>query len=121
MSNPRSAKGWAAKIKAACEDAGTYQPYFDTSIQALAELLERREAVARQYKAEGSVPVIEQTNKAGFKSRVKNPLLVLWLDLQSSALSYYKELGLTPGGRTKLGLPPDPSSASGPMDPLFGD
>lgn len=121
MSNPKTAKGWAVKIRAACEAAGTYQPYFDTSIQALAEILEKREAAARQYRAEGSIPIVEQTNKAGFKSRVKNPLLVLWMDLQAAALSYYKELGLTPGGRTKLGLPPDPSAAMGPKDPLFGD
>ena len=97
------------------------QKHIDTSIQALAEILEKREAAARQYRAEGSIPIVEQTNKAGFKSRVKNPLLVLWMDLQAAALSYYKELGLTPGGRTKLGLPPDPSAAMGPKDPLFGD
>ena len=121
MSNPRTAKGWAVKIKAACEAAGTYQPYFDPTIQALAEILERREAAARQYKAEGSVPVVEQTNKSGFTSKVKNPLLVLWMDLQSAALSYYKELGLTPGGRTKLGLPPDSLVPTGQKDPLFGD
>ena len=116
-----NAGGWEKRIRAACLEAGTYQPYFDPSIRALAEVLERRDAAAKQYRDEGSHPVVEQTNKAGYTSTVKNPLLVLWMDLQSAALSYYRELGLTPGGRTKLGLPPDPSAGGKGPDPLFGD
>ena len=119
--NPRTVKGWVQRITAACNAAGTYQPYFDATIQALAEILVKRDAAEKQYRESGSQPVVSFTNKGGASNPVRNPMLVLWLDLQSAALSYYKELGLTPAGRTKLGLPPDPSAATGPKDPLFGD
>ena len=33
---------------------------------------------------------------------VKNPLLVLWDDLNKSALAYWRDLGLTPAGLKKL-------------------
>ena len=121
MGNPKTVKGWTKKIRAACIAAGTYQPYFDAPIQALAEILVQRDAAERQYKESGSQPVVAYTNKGGASNPTRNPMLVLWMDLSSAALSYYKELGLTPGGRTKLGLPPDPSTATGPKDPLFGD
>lgn len=121
MGNPKTVKGWTKKIRDACIAAGTYQPYFDAPIQALAEILVQRDAAEKQYKESGAVPVVAYTNKGGASNPTRNPMLVLWMDLSSAALSYYKELGLTPGGRTKLGLPPDPSAATGPKDPLFGD
>lgn len=33
---------------------------------------------------------------------VKNPLLVLWDDLNKSALAYWRELGLTPAGLKRI-------------------
>ena len=115
-------RGWKAKIRRACREAGTYQPYFEAVIASLAETLAQLDEVRAQYEEEGSEPVVEQTNRAGHTSTVKNPLLVLIMDLRSAALGYYKELGLTPGGRTKLGLPPYPTSGSGKAkDPMFGD
>jgi hypothetical protein len=32
----------------------------------------------------------------------KNPLLVLWDDLNKSALAYWRDLGLTPSGLKKI-------------------
>lgn len=32
----------------------------------------------------------------------KNPLLVLWDDLNKSALAYWRDLGLTPAGLKKI-------------------
>ena len=33
---------------------------------------------------------------------VKNPKLVIWMDLNTQALAYWKELGLTPSGLKRL-------------------
>ena len=94
MAKAKTAKGWAGVIREACRAAGTYQPYFEEPIQALGEILAKRDAAARQYRETGEKPVVVYTNKGGAANLVKNPMLVLWLDLQSAALSYYKELGL---------------------------
>ena len=93
---------WAKKIKQACEEAGTYRPYFDYTIVTLAEILEKRDEAAQAYKDYGSVPLIEYTNKGGSTNLVKNPAIILWDDLNKSALAYWRDLGLTPAGLKKL-------------------
>lgn len=114
------AKSWRTKIKKLCVAAGTYQPYFDATITALAEVLEKRDAAEEQYRASGANPIVAYTNKGGATNPTRNPMLALWMDLQSDALRYYETLGLTPAGRNKLGLSPGPASAGG-KDDLFGD
>lgn len=102
MKNLETADRWSRAIRAECKKNGTYKKTDDGAIAILAEIMQKREAVQRQYEAEGSRAVIEYTNGAGKTNSVKNPLLVLWLDLTSSALPYLKELGLTPAARKKL-------------------
>ena len=46
--------------------------------------------------------VIEYTNKGNATNMVKNPLLILWDDLNKSALAYWRELGLTPSSFRKM-------------------
>ena len=67
---------WKSKIKASCEELGTYRPSFDV--------------------------VIEYTNKGGSTNHVQNPLLKLANELNRDALTYWKELGLTPAGLKRL-------------------
>lgn len=88
-------KKWKNRIKKACKTAGTYQPFFDSVIDTLAGILETRDAAREQYEASGSEPVIEYTNKAGATNTVKNPALVVVMELDTQALAYWKELGLT--------------------------
>ena len=91
------------KIKDACTAAGTYRPFFDSTIGILAEILEKRDQAREQYEKEfDSQPVITYTNKAGASNPVKNPVLVMWNDLNSTALTYWRELGLTPAGLKKI-------------------
>ena len=52
--------------------------------------------------SEGAEPVREYTNKAGATNLTKNPLLILWDDLNKSALAYWRDLGLTPSSYKKL-------------------
>lgn len=81
--------------------AGTYKEYFDMVISELAEILERRDAVAEEYDA-NPLPVIRFTNTAGAENVVKNPLLMLIDDMNKAALQYWRDLGLTPAGLRKI-------------------
>ena len=95
-------RAWKTRIKKACIEAGTYKPYFDFIIDALAGVLEKRDEAQRQYEEGDGELVIETTNKGGYTNMVKNPLITLWDDLNKSALGYWRDLGLTPAGRKKL-------------------
>lgn len=93
---------WKARIRKACEEAGTYQPYFDHVIDTLAGILENRDKAQKQYEKLGSQPVVTHTNKAGAKNAVKNPALVMVMDCNAAALAYWRDLGLTPKGLKAL-------------------
>lgn len=85
-----------------CKEVGTYKPAFDNVIETLADILEQRDKVKKKYVADGENPVNEYTNKAGATNKSKNPLLLLWDELNKSALAYWRDLGLTPAGLKKI-------------------
>ena len=93
---------WKKKILNACRDAGTYRPCFDSVIETLSVILEQRDLTFASYEAEGAQPILEYTNSAGATNKSKNPALILWNDLNTSALSYWRDLGLTPAGLKKI-------------------
>ena len=55
-----------------------------------------------EYEKSGTGPIIVHTNQGGNSNRVKNPAIVLWDDLNKSALNYWRDLGLTPAGLKKI-------------------
>lgn len=93
---------WKESIIKACMDAGTYEPFFDATIDTLAQIMESRDKAHEQFVTSGSAPTIIHVNKAKEKNVVKNPILVMELDLNSQALAYWRDLGLTPAGLKKL-------------------
>lgn len=93
---------WFDKIKLACEDAGTYRPFFDSVIETLAGILERRDDANRVFEATGGNVLVTHTNKLGAKNLEQNPALRLANDLNRDALAYWRDLGLTPSGLRKL-------------------
>lgn len=95
-------KKWIQKITLYCQEIGTYQEPFDSIIETLAKILEKRDKIEIKYNKTGKEPVIEYTNKNGSTNMVKNPLLVLWNELNRDALSYFRDLGLTPAGLKKI-------------------
>lgn len=95
-------KTWEKRIRDSCEKAGTYRPFFDATIAALSEILERRDEVGKFYQDSGGQPLVEYTNKYGAKNFVKNPALVMWDDLNKNALAYWRDLGLTPAGLKRI-------------------
>ena len=93
---------WKDKIRNACEEAGTYRPFFYSVIDALSGILEKRDDAEEKYWASGGNPVITHTNKAKETNIVKNPILMMLNDLNAQALAYWRDLGLTPAGYKKL-------------------
>lgn len=96
-------QGHKKKIIEKMKQAGTYAESFDRTIEDLAFLLECRDDAIAQYKASGSHPVIIKTNRAHEKNLYRNPALDAILKIQETALSFYRELGLTPKGVKALG------------------
>lgn len=94
--------GYKRKIKDATEAAGTYRPYFDAVIDTLADLLEKRDQAAEQYTESGGLPVIERPDTNGVMKSVRNPALQCVMDLNTQALAYWRDLGLTPSGLKKI-------------------
>ena len=93
---------WKARIQEQCEAAGTYRPFFDDAISTLAAILEKRDKAEEQFKNSSGNAVIAHTNKYGATNLVKNPVLVAINELNSQALAFWRDLGLTPSGLRKL-------------------
>ena len=89
---------WKKRIRTACMDAGTYRPYFESVIVSLAEILETRDQVRKYYQDSGAQPIVMRTNKGGHENMEKNPILVIYEDMNKTAMAYWRELGLTPKG-----------------------
>lgn len=92
-------KKWAKKIRKCCEEAGTYKPYFDDVILTLASILERRDMAELTW--DGEV-ITEHTNRSGITNKEQSPSLRLINDLNRDALTYWKELGLTPSSLKRI-------------------
>ena len=89
---------WKKKIKTACEEAGTYQPCFESTIDTLAGIMELRDNAQERFEALGGNTIVKHTNKGGATNIVKNPALVVIMECNAQALAYWRELGLTPKG-----------------------
>ena len=92
------APAWKRRIKKSCEDAGTYQPFFEPVIDALAGIMELRDNAQERFEALGGNTIVKHTNKGGATNIVKNPALVVIMECNAQALAYWRELGLTPRG-----------------------
>lgn len=93
---------WKKIIIKASEEVGTYKVEFEAIIDTLASILEKRDAAEEQYLKMGNKPVVSYTNKGGNTNLVKNPALVVYMELNTQALAYWRDLGLTPSGLKKL-------------------
>lgn len=93
-----TAKQWKTKIKKACEDAGTYQKCFDSAILTLAAILQKRDEAEALFEEQGREYILRHTNAAGAENSEQNPLVRMINDLNRDALTYWRDLGLTPKG-----------------------
>lgn len=84
---------WAFNIQEDLKRNGQYKCTFDKVIYTLAQILEHRDKVLEEF--------IESGEEYVLKGR-KNPHIVLWDDLNKTALAYWRELGLTPASLKKI-------------------
>lgn len=96
------AKAWKKIIVKGMKEAGTYQKTFEAAINTLADTLERRDSVYEQFVAEGSLSIVTKVSDRGAENTAKNPLLVLWMELNRDALALWRDCGLTPAGLRKI-------------------
>ncbi len=99
---PKTRAAWKTKIKKQMVAVGTYKPAFDSAIDTLADILERRDAAYEEFLDEGGAACFEHVSDRGAVNLKKNPRLTVWQDLNAQALTYWRDLGLTPAGLKKL-------------------
>ena len=95
------AKKWEAKIRQMLKASEIEPKKYAPLIQTLASILEKRDLTLEHFELSGGKPVVMYTNKGGKSNPVKNPYIVLWDDLNKSALAYWRELGMTPSSFKK--------------------
>lgn len=110
---------WKNRIEAACKDAGTYRPFFDSVIDTLSAIMETRDRAQIAFDVSGGVTTVEHTNKGGATNIVKNPALVVLMDCNAQALSYWRDLGLTPAGYKRLNADVVKLESSGSLEGLL--
>lgn len=93
---------WKNLIKKQLTALGLQNDAYESTVESLAAILEQRDKTYDEFQQSGGKSVIEYTNKGGSTNMTKNPLLVLWDDLNKTALAYWRELGLTPSSYKKL-------------------
>ena len=97
-----SKKKWKNLINKQLTALGLQNDAYESTVESLAAILEQRDKTFDEFQQGGGKSVIEYTNKGGSTNMTKNPLLVLWDDLNKTALAYWRELGLTPSSYKKL-------------------
>lgn len=97
-----SKKKWKNLIIKQLTALGLQNDAYESTVESLAAILEQRDKTFEEFQQNGGKSVIEYTNKGGSTNMTKNPLLVLWDDLNKTALAYWRELGLTPSSYKKL-------------------
>lgn len=91
------------RIITAMKGAGTHRKTtYNQVIATLADILAERDRIYKQYISEGAQPLVVITSDRGAENRRQNPLLRQWIDLNTAALAYWRDLGLTPAGLKKL-------------------
>ena len=93
-----TAAKWKKLIQEKTIETGTYKPAFDAVIADLAAILEQRDAAMKQFRAEGRQLMVKKVSDRGAENTVQNPLITLWDRLNTTALAYWRDLGLTPKG-----------------------
>lgn len=93
---------WKKVIEAQIKFDKEYIPSFQTTITILSEMLEERDRVYQAYLDSGANPVVNFTSDRGATNLKQNPLLRQWQELNTAALAYLRDLGITPAGLRKL-------------------
>lgn len=102
LKNVKKPKTVREQLIEQCMEVGTYREAFLPAIEATARTIEQRDSAWNDFVEDGCRYVIDHTNKADNTNVVKNPLFLVWRDLNLDALAMWRELGLTPNGYKKI-------------------
>lgn len=100
-------------------DVGTYQESFDDVIDTLSGILERRDILEKQFKESGQEIIVEHINKAGATNLEQNPTIRLLNDMNRDALTFWRDLGLTPKGLKAINDMAIKEDKSDPLDEIM--
>lgn len=109
---------WRERIKSCMEEAGTYQSIFDDAVDTLSLILEKRDMAEEKFTEGGCEIVLERIDRNGANVIKRNPLLVVINEYNTQALTYWRDLGLTPSGLKKLKENALPEQKSGLAEAL---
>ena len=112
-------KTWKNRIIKACKEAGTYQSCFDDAIDALAWILAQRDTLIKEFEASGGSAVVEHTNTKNQVNLEQNPCVRLINDFNRDALTYWRDLGLTPKGLKAISDMAIKETKEDPLDALI--
>ena len=93
---------WKNLINEQLSALGLQNEAYNSTVESLASILEQRYKTYKEFKDSGGKSALEYTNRGGATNMTKNPLLVLWDDLNKTALAYWRELGMTPSSFKKM-------------------
>ena len=93
---------WKNLINKQLSALGLKDDAYSSAVDSLAAILEQRDITFQEFQDSVGKTVIENTNNGGSTNMTKNPLLVMWDDLNKTALAYWRELGMTPSSYKKL-------------------
>lgn len=93
---PMTAKEWEPIIAEQCGKLGFMDEPFVPVIESLAKILEQRDQVYQEFLEQGGHVTVKKTSDRGSENMAKNPLYVIWNELNTQALAYWRELGCTP-------------------------
>lgn len=93
---------WKKLIKQHTEAVGTFRPEFISAIDTLSEILEQRDQVYDDYIKSGESPMILYVSDRGSENLRENPRIDTWGKLNNQALTFWRDLGLTPAGLKKI-------------------
>ena len=116
-----TSKSWIAEIKKQMSLKGVDYAGFGNVIQTLAELLEQRDKLYKQYQDEGSEVMVLYVSDRGQENMIINPLLKEWQNMNRDALVYWRELGLTPAGLKKLNEDSMKPAEQSPLDKVLAN
>ena len=110
-----SERKYYQSIHAKCARLGVWHAEFEVPARRLAKIYVRIADVESRMQSADFSPVVEHTNKNGSTNLVKNPLIGQIDALYDQALTYERELGLTPAALKRI---TDAATVEKRTDPL---
>ena len=94
--SPIASEEWKTIIIDQCSKLGYMNEAFVPMIDTLAQILERRDLVFKEFIDQGAKVTVDKISDRRAVNKAKNPLYTIWYELNKQALAYWYELGCTP-------------------------